>query len=92
MRSLVVLIRQADYPNQNAILDALNHQLTRTDYAAAKATLQKEALKNGVLRVMEEGRLDAIVGPTDGPLASISAAIGKKAIGSGWQVLSLTRI
>ena len=71
---------------------ALNHKLTRTDYEAAKSTLQKEALENGVLRVMEEGRLDAIVGPTDGPLASISAAIGKKAIGSGWQVLSLTRI
>ncbi|KAK4150380.1 amidase signature domain-containing protein [Chaetomidium leptoderma] len=65
-----------DYPNQNAILDALNHKFTRTDYEAAKATLQKEALENGVRRIMEEGRLDAIIGPTDGPLASISAAIG----------------
>lgn len=26
---------------------------------------------------MEENKLDAIIGPTDGPLASISAAIGK---------------
>ncbi|KAH6613403.1 amidase signature domain-containing protein [Chaetomium tenue] len=65
-----------DYPNQNALLDALNHKLTRTDYETAKVTLQKEGLENGVRRVMEEGRLDAIIGPMDGPLASIAAAIG----------------
>ncbi|KAK3361720.1 amidase signature domain-containing protein [Lasiosphaeria ovina] len=65
-----------DYPNQNAILDALNHKFTRADYEAAKATLQREALENGVQRLMKENRLDAIIGPTDGPLASISAAIG----------------
>ncbi|KAK4145836.1 amidase signature domain-containing protein [Dichotomopilus funicola] len=65
-----------DYPNQNAILDALHHKFKCTDYEAAKTTLQKEALENGVRRIMEENRLDAIIGPTDGPLASISAAIG----------------
>jgi hypothetical protein len=91
-RLLVVLTRQADYPNQNAILDALNHKFTRIDYEAAKATLQKEALEHGVLRVMKEGRLDAIVGPTDGPLASIAAAIGKRTLGSCWRDLWLTHI
>ncbi|KAK3358282.1 amidase signature domain-containing protein [Lasiosphaeria ovina] len=43
----------------------------------AQATLQREALENGVQRLMKENRLDAIIGPTDGPLASISAAIVK---------------
>ncbi|KAB5583446.1 amidase signature domain-containing protein [Coniochaeta sp. 2T2.1] len=65
-----------DYPNQNAILDAINHKITPAEYEAAKATLQKEALENGVRRIMEENKLDAIIGPTDGPLASIAAAIG----------------
>ncbi|KAK1833216.1 amidase signature domain-containing protein [Podospora conica] len=65
-----------DYPNQNAILDALNHSITAADYEAAKATLHREALENGVRRVMDESKLDAIIGPTDGPLASIAAACG----------------
>ncbi|KAI0876849.1 amidase signature domain-containing protein [Hypoxylon argillaceum] len=66
----------ADYPNQNAILDAMNHNYTPANYEEAKATLQKEALQNGVQKIMEANKLDAIFGPTDGPLASISAAIG----------------
>lgn len=65
-----------DYPNQNAILDAINHDFTSADYEAAKATFQTEALEKGVQKVMEENKLDSIIGPTDGPLASISAAIG----------------
>jgi len=72
-----MLIAQVDYPNQNAILSALNHKFTSADYEEAKATLQREALENGVQRLREESRPNAIIGPTDGPLASISAAIGK---------------
>lgn len=55
----------------------MNHNYTPADYEEAKATLQKEALQNGVQKIMEANKLDAIFGPTDGPLASISAAMGK---------------
>lgn len=58
-------------------MDAINHDFTSADYEAAKATFQTEALEKGVQKVMEENKLDSIIGPTDGPLASISAAIGK---------------
>ena len=34
------LTGQLDYPNQNAILDSINHIFTATDHEAAKATLQ----------------------------------------------------
>ncbi|KAI1120424.1 hypothetical protein F5Y10DRAFT_258363 [Nemania abortiva] len=54
----------------------MSHSYTSADHEAAKVRLQKEALENGVQRIMEENKLDAIIGPTDGPLASISAAIG----------------
>ncbi|KAI0109049.1 amidase signature domain-containing protein [Nemania sp. FL0031] len=65
-----------DYPNQNAILDAINHTYTPVDYEVAKETLRREALENGAERIMKENNLDAIIGLMDGPLASISAAIG----------------
>jgi hypothetical protein len=71
------LTRQTDYPNQNSIVEIINHNFTPADYEAAKATLKKEALENGVGKVMEEHKPDAIIGPTDGRLASIAAAIGK---------------
>lgn len=67
----------AHYPNQNAILDAMNNKFTHADNEAAKSTLHKAALEDGVRRIMEENKLDAIIGPTDGPMASMAAAIGK---------------
>jgi len=48
-----------------------------TDCEAAKSTLQKEALENGVRSFMEESKLDAIIGLTDGLLSGIAAAIRK---------------
>ncbi|KAB5585672.1 amidase signature domain-containing protein [Coniochaeta sp. 2T2.1] len=63
MKSLEDIAHHADYPNQNAILDVMNHKITPAEYEAAKATLQKEALENGVRRIMEESKRSSATMP-----------------------------
>ncbi|PVH76796.1 amidase signature enzyme [Cadophora sp. DSE1049] len=65
-----------DYPNQNLLLGPIQRNVTESDYLEAKAMLRRVAYEEGMLKVMNEHQLDAILGPSDGPLASVAAATG----------------
>jgi len=65
-----------EYPNQNVLLKAANHNITSSEYNEAKSLLQKNALREGLEKVMKQNNLDAVIGPSDGPLASIAAMCG----------------
>jgi amidase len=64
-----------DYPNQNLLLGPITANVTDLEYDEAKASIRRIAYE-GLLQAMNEHNLDAILGPSDGPLASIAAATG----------------
>lgn len=67
----------SEYPNQNALLDAVNHSITVAEYEEAKVSLRHIALHETLEKTLKDNDVNVILGPSDGPLSSIAASAGK---------------
>jgi len=64
------------HPGQQLLEGALNDTLSEEKYAKGKKMIRQAAGKDGIDRVLEEFKLDVIIGPMDGRIPTIAAAAG----------------